>query len=148
MENKVKLKYIKKEGYDYQFLEVETNQEVLLKIWKDKPFKDKIKVGEIGFALLNSNWINEWQKLEDSEEKEDIEVEEIEYTEPVKEKVTPYDARQMIIVAQSAQKDAVEIVRSYYNLKSTEPGPLEKYIQVIQETRDTLYNNMIEKYLK
>ena len=123
MADKVKLKFLKKHDWDYIFEEVESGEEVVLKIYKDKPFKDSIKVGDIGYAMMNTNWINEWQPLEE-------EVKEEKTPEPPKEEkdtptvpvekpvVSPYDDKQEKILAQSTLKEAVQI----YNHNFAIPG--------------------------
>ena len=68
MVDKVLLKYVMKDGYDFVFEEIENNSnEVILKIYKEKDFYSKIEVGEIGYGLFNGNWLNEWQNVQDSE---------------------------------------------------------------------------------
>jgi len=104
MVEKTQLKYLRKEGYDFVFEEIESGEEVTLKIWKDKPFKNNIAFGEIGYGVLNSNWLNEWQKLKDADKKLD------EVTSSSTPKViSPYDDKQNKILAQSTLKEAVNI---------------------------------------
>ena len=84
MVNKIKLKYLGKDGFDFKFEEIESGKEVKLKIWKDKSFKDTLKEGNEYFAVINGNWINELESIEvESEPK--VEVETIDVTQEERE---------------------------------------------------------------
>ena len=57
MTNKVKLQFKEKRGYDFIFADEEGNEQVC-KIYKDKPFIDKLTEDSWYYCILNQNWIN------------------------------------------------------------------------------------------
>lgn len=75
---KTKLKYLGKKGYDFRFEEIDSGEEVVLKIWKDKPFINDLVVNGIGYGLVNENWLNSWDKFDAQEPVQTINS----YTEP------------------------------------------------------------------
>lgn len=68
MANKTRLKIIEileKEGKVHKFSmeEVDTGALVELKVFENKQFINELVVGEIGYGLVNENWINSWDKF-------------------------------------------------------------------------------------
>jgi len=154
MADKTKLKFLGKEGYDFKFVEIDTGAEVLLKIYKDKNFKDTLKEGDFGWALVNTNWVNEWQPIESEDDcgKSKYEVsppkkEEPKVTDvyPAEKKPLPFDIRQEIILSQSTLKEAVQLYNRIYG-----DGPEIDYEKVFEIHR-RIFTYMSEggyKYLQ
>jgi len=137
--NKTKLKFIKKKGYDFVFEELESKKEVILKIFKDKDFANTIKVGDIGYGLVNTNWLNEWQKLELEDEWEQEVLNQMDNKKPT---ISPYDDKSDKILAQSTLAQSVQI--TMFILKDTDI--MAEEIDVFNEIKEV--HKKLFKYMK
>lgn len=122
----MKLKYIKKNRFDYHFLNIENEEEVILKIWTDKEFRDKINTGDIGEAEINGDWLNKWDFEKNESNKslqENTSLEESKPTQatpgPIKKKlISPYDIKNDAILDQVCLKAAVEVSKDIKEIKN------------------------------
>ena len=65
-----------------------------------------------------------------------------------KKTLTPGEERQMLIMVQSCQKDAIGIVRTKYLSRGVKTLDLTNKVLIkeVQETRDSLFNDIVEGY--
>lgn len=108
---KTRLKYLGKEGYDFKFEEIDSGEQVVLKIWKDKPFIQDLVIDEIGYGLVNENWLNSWEKFNAQEPVNTVN----QYSQPsqnvnAKPKVKTSGAREGMLI-----NNAVQIAISEFN---------------------------------
>ena len=117
------MKYLgkNKDQKKHVFLEVETGTEVELKIYYTKDFLKSMVVGEEGYAILNQDWVNDWQSLKKTE-KPLTEVSTVEdrttKNEYWDQRMIDDRERRKDILIQHYDSSAIEIVKELYRGKS------------------------------
>jgi hypothetical protein len=127
--NKIKLKYIKEKGWDFIFEEVESGEEVVLKVFKNKPFIGSFKEGQIGMAIVNQNWVNSWEPLDaEGDTTEKVATIDVTETKPQKPRLTPYDVKNIGAKIGGAMHDAAALAVADNDTSMTN---LDKHMKVV-----------------
>ena len=111
-EKRTTLKLLRKERFDYIFEDVETKEEIKLKVWKDKDFINELEDGVEGMAEYNDTWLNKWESTQ-TDSKPKAESKPIVHDgsiESIESQLTPIQKNSLGVIRGNANSCAAQIM--------------------------------------